>query len=613
MGSANPDLTRSDRGSCATPSPAKSLAPPSSSPPMTENETQSGRTDPIFSDENQGKHKMEEQLQLPISIAMGPNPPVAAGGWRSAIFIIWVEVAERFAYYGIAGNLITYLTKVMGEPTVTAARNVNVWSGVSTILPVVGAFVADAYLGRYDTILYSSLIYILISSPSPSLCSQGLVLLTVAVAITQRQFKEPLLFISLYLIAIGQGGHKPCVQAFGADQFQEESEEERRTKNSFFNWWYLAICGGGVAAMLIIFYIQDNVGWTIGYCILSIVMASSLVFFLLGRRLYQRQALSGSSLTRVAQVLVAAARKSHLPSTMNNILLEEEDTAFDRESRPLTRTKQFRFLDKASFIDEIDASHEIKNKWRLCSTAQVEEVKMLIRLVPIWVSCLMYAVVFAQPNTFFIKQGSTLDRNIGTFVVPSASLLVAVGLTAAVAVFIYDRFIVPIARKITGTSSGLTMLQRIGVGIFLSVIMMMAAALVERRRLKIVREFGLVDRPNASVPMSVWWLLPQYMILGVADVFTLVGLQQFFYDQMPDGLRSIGAAAYLCIMGVGSFISGGIISIVGNSSGWLVDNLNSAHLDYFYWLLTGLSALWFGLFLVLSRQYIYKQVADALP
>eukprot|EP00268_Persea_americana_P028471 TRINITY_DN27650_c0_g1_i1.p1 TRINITY_DN27650_c0_g1~~TRINITY_DN27650_c0_g1_i1.p1 ORF type:complete len:120 (+),score=17.66 TRINITY_DN27650_c0_g1_i1:50-361(+) len=103
------------------------------------------------------------------------------------------------------------------------------------------------------------------------------------------------------------------------------------------------------------------------------------------------------------------------------------------------------------------------------------------------------------------------------------------------------------------------------------------------------------------------------MILGVADVFTLVGLQQFFYDQMPDGLRSIGAAAYLCIMGVGSFISGGIISIVGNSSGWLVDNLNSAHLDYFYWLLGGLSTLWFGLFLVLSRQFLYKEIDDAPP
>ncbi|RWR85295.1 protein NRT1/ PTR FAMILY 5.4-like protein [Cinnamomum micranthum f. kanehirae] len=422
-----------------------------------------------------------------------------------------VEVAERFAYFGIAGNLMTYLTKVMGETTVSAARNVNVWSG----------------------------------------------------------------------------GHKPCIQAFGADQFKEESEEERRAKNSFFNWWFLGICGGGTSAMLIVFYVQDNIGWTIGYIIIVSVMAFALVIFFLGRNSYQRQATSGSSLTRVAQVLVAAARKSHLPSTMNNIHWEGEDTGFDSERRSIARTKQFRFLDKASFIDEIDASHECIDKWRLCSTAQVEEVKMLIRLVPIWVSCLMYAVVVAQPNTFFIKQSSTLDRKIGNFVVPAASLQVAMGLTAFVTVFIYDRFIVPIARKITGTSSGLTMLQRIGVGIFLTVILTMAAALVERRRLKIVRELGLVDHPNVTIPMSVWWLLPQYMILGVADVFTLVGLQQFFYDQMPDGLQIIGAAAYLCIIGMGSFLISGIISIVGISSGWLVNNLNSAHLDYFYCYLEG--------------------------
>ncbi|KAJ8630600.1 hypothetical protein MRB53_023923 [Persea americana] len=531
---------------------------------------------------------------------MGPNP-TAVGGWRSAIFIIWVEVAERFAYFGIAGNLMTYLTTVMGQTTVSAARNVNVWSGVSTFLPLFGAFLADSFLGRYHTILYSSIVYLL-----------ALATLAVAVAITHSQSQAALFFISLYLVAIGQGGHKPCIQAFGADQFKEDSKEERRAKNSFFNWWFLGICGGATSAMLIVFYVQDNIGWSISYIMLASVMAFALVVFLLGRNSYRRQGPSGSSLTRVAQVLVAAARKSHLPSTMNNIHWEE-DKGFDSERRTIARTKQFRFLDKASFIDEIDASHECVDKWRLCSTTQVEEVKMLIRLVPIWVSCLMYAVVSAQPNTLFIKQSSTLDRKIGTFVVPAASLQVALGLTAFVTVFIYDRLIVPIARKITGTSSGLTMLQRIGVGIFLSVILTMVAALVERRRLKTVRELGPVDHPNVTIPMTVWWLLPQYMILGVADVFTFVGLQQFFYDQMPDGLQSIGAAAYLCIIGTGSFLSSGIISIVGISSGWLVDNLNSAHLDYFYWLLGGLSTLWFGLFLVLSRQFLYKEIDDAPP
>ncbi|PKI66566.1 hypothetical protein CRG98_013050 [Punica granatum] len=81
------------------------------------------------------------------------------GGWSSAIFIIFVEVAERFAYYGLVGNLITYLMKELGQPMAAAAQNVNIWVGVSSLFPVAGALVADSYLGRFRTILISSIIY----------------------------------------------------------------------------------------------------------------------------------------------------------------------------------------------------------------------------------------------------------------------------------------------------------------------------------------------------------------------------------------------------------------------------------------------------------------------
>ncbi|KAM0001985.1 putative proton-dependent oligopeptide transporter family, MFS transporter superfamily [Helianthus debilis subsp. tardiflorus] len=438
----------------------------------------------------------------------------------------------------------------------------------------------------------------------------GLVLLVISVESIPLEHRLLAFFLALYVINIGEGGHRPCIQTFAADQFDNRLPEEKAAKSSFFNWWYLGIVLGATTSILVVIYVQDNVGWGWGFAIPAIVVALALGVFLFRKDTYRCQDPVGSPFTKVAQVMVAAFRKRRLlPENGWGMCVKAEDTVI----HPLADTNQFRFLDKATIIDETDVLSGKSNQWRLCTVNQVEQVKLLLRLVPIWLSCLMFAVVIAQLSTFYTKQASTLVRTIGStnFQLPPASLQVLPGLTILIVVPLYERILIPTSRRLTGHPYGITMLQRIGFGFLFSILTMTVSAIVETKRVRVATEHGLLDNPKVVVPMRVWWLVPQYVLMGVSDVFAIVGLQELFYDQVPEEMRSMGAAAYLSVLGVGSFISSALISVIQGITGdeWLKgDNLNRAHLDYFYWVLACLSGLSLVLYVVLAKGYVYKEV-----
>lgn len=250
----------------------------------------------------------------------------------------------------------------------------------------------------------------------------------------------------------------------------------------------------------------------------------------------------------------------------------------------------------------------------ICTIHDVNDAKTILCLAPIWCTCWGYAILFSQLSTLFTKQGSTMNRYItSTFQIPAASLQSLMSLSIVVFIPVYDRVFVPIARSITTKPAGITTLQRIGTGLFLSFLTMVVASLVESRRLGIAVEHGLVDDPSATLPMSMWWLAPQYLLFGVSDVFVMVGLQEFFYDQVPGELKSIGLALYISIFGIGNYLSSFLISIVEKTTSrdgrdsWFSNNLNRAHLDYFYWLLAGISLVTTTGFVCLARSYVYKR------
>jgi len=132
---------------------------------------------------------------------------------------------------------------------------------------------------------------------------------------------------------------------------------------------------------------------------------------------------------------------------------------------------QRRFLNKA-LLRFPDSS---KQGSKIYTISDVEEAKAVLRLVPIWATSLVYAIVYAQCSTFFTKQGATMERTIFPgFDIPAASLQSLIGRAMVVIIPIYDLLFVPIARAFIGKPSGITMLQRIGTGMLLSVICMVA-------------------------------------------------------------------------------------------------------------------------------------------
>ncbi|KAI3912715.1 hypothetical protein MKW92_045738 [Papaver armeniacum] len=539
------------------------------------------------------------------------------GGWKSAFPIIGAEFGETIAYYGVASNLISYLTGPLGMSTVAAVANINAWCGMVWMLPLVGAFVADSYLGRYRTIFYSSVIYVLgLGFLTLSAVLNSLISPTKDDTVTGTSSASPppylilFFFLSLYLIAIAKAGFKPCAEAFGADQFDERNPEERSSKSSFFNWWYFGLCVGSSISHLVLTYIQDNISWVLGFAIPCVCMLFGLLVFVRGMKTYRFSTDDNKEnpILRIARVYVASARNWRATSPTTEV----EGSSYNQLR---VGAEQFKFLDKA--LIEVPNSDQVGSNQQgtACSLEQVEDAKIVLRLVPIWIICLVYAMVSAQCSTFFTKQASTMNRILGHGIqIPPAALLSIMSLSIIIFIPIYDRYFVPLSRVLTQKESGITMLQRIGCGIFLSTLAMVLSALVEKKRLQTAFDYGLIDKPNEIIPISFGWLVPQYILLGIAEVFAMIGLQEFFYDQVPDDLRSMGLSLYLSIFGIGNFLSSFLIYGIdkfsrGSSQGtWFPDNLNRAHLDYFYWFLAGLSALNLVVYMYVSKLYLYKRV-----
>ncbi|KAL8114453.1 hypothetical protein AgCh_021348 [Apium graveolens] len=541
------------------------------------------------------------------------------GGWAAAAMILGVEACERLTTLGIAVNLVTYLTSTMHLGNASSANTVTNFLGTSFMLCLLGGFVADTFLGRYLTIAIFTTVQgigvtiLTISTTIPSLrppsCNTGSSSCDPA-----NGMQLGLLYTALYLTAFGTGGLKSSVSGFGSDQFDDTNKEEKSLMTSFFNWFFFFISIGSLAAVSVLVYIQDNVGRRWGYGICACAIVVGILVFLAGTKRYRFKKLVGSPLTQIATVFVGAWRKRKLEAPSDFSLLfsiDDIENEGSKKKQKLPHSKQFCFLDKAAIIDTNSKMTQVVDKWSLSTLTDVEEVKLVIGMLPIWATTIMFWTVHAQMTTFSVSQATTMDRHIGkSFQIPPASLAVFFVGTILLTVPVYDRIISPIAKKLLKNPQALTPLQRIGVGLVLSILSMVAAALTEIKRLNTARSDKLVNNSHVVIPMSVFWLIPQFFLVGAGEAFMYIGQLDFFLKECPKGMKTMSTGLFLSTLSLGFFFSSVLVTIVhkitGDNKPWLADNLNKGKLYNFYWLVAILSSLNMVLFVFGTNWYVYK-------
>ncbi|KAK8484760.1 hypothetical protein V6N11_048055, partial [Hibiscus sabdariffa] len=570
--------------------------------------------------------KMEmngEEYTLDGAVDRHGRPAIRArtGTWVSGILLLVNQGLATLAFFGVGVNLVLFLTRVLGQDNAAAANNVSKWLGTVYVFSLLGAFLSDSYWGRYKTCAIFQAVFVV-----------GLVLLSISSSVfllkpsgcgdeqtpcgSHSTFHIIFFYFAVYLVALGNGGYQPNIATFGADQFDEEHPKEGHSKVAFFSYFYLALNLGSLFSNTVLGYFEDQGMWALGFWASTASAFLALVLFLIGTPRYRHFGPKGNPLSRFCQVLVAATRKwkAKRPQGEENLFEVEKSESAMNGDRKILHTDGFRFLDKAAIMTPKDhAAHDTKssgrNPWRLCTVTQVEEVKCILRLLPIWLCTILYSVVFTQMASLFVEQGAAMKTRISNFDIPAAGMSSFDILSVATFIFLYRFALDPIVAKIKSEPKGLTELQRMGIGLVIAILAMVSAGLVEVWRLQDARK----DCPNCvnASPLSIFWQIPQYMLIGASEVFMYVGQLEFFNGQAPDGLKSFGSALCMTSISLGNYVSDLLVTIVmkvstkGDLPGWIPGNLNNGHLDRFFFMLAALSLVDLVIYIICAKWYKY--------
>ncbi|NWY56511.1 S15A3 protein, partial [Chionis minor] len=536
------------------------------------------------------------------------------GRGAACVAVLVVEGLERAAFFGIAANLVLYLTSgTFGWGGSQASCACLLFLGASYLLSPVGGWLADVYLGRYATVVTSFSLYLLAASLLPvtawpdgrlSVCGQ------LPAATTRNcsrqgggtcqgqppeQYCAPTIYSGLLLVALGASSVRANLTPFGADQVRHQGGDATRR---FFNWFYWSINIGAIFSLLVVAFVQQNISFLVGYLIPVACLALALLIFLLATPTFVTKPPTGSQVSAMIKLGLQSCGCTWLGGTG-------------------TRLRARRWEDRDLF------SNCGPQPGAPSPEEDLANFQVLARILPVMLTLIPYWMVYFQMQSTYYLQGLHLSiptifqrgqdhaSTLQGYTFPDAWLLLANVMVLLALVPLKDHVIDPfLARRRLLPSA----LKRMALGMFFSLASVLVAGILERERLQHVRCNQTVpqlvgeDRYLAAT-LPVWWQVPQYLLMGISELFASITGLEFAYAEAPKSMKGAAMGLFFFISGLGSLLGWGLLTLLSlPARGWMrcpedYRNTKSCRMDNYFFLLAGIQSVTCLLFAWISRRY----------
>ncbi|XP_037725509.1 peptide transporter family 1 isoform X1 [Drosophila subpulchrella] len=325
---------------------------------------------------------------------------------KSVFFIISNEFCERFNYYGMRTVLVLYLSRALHYSDDTATVVFHVFTMFVYFLCVFGAIISDSWLGKFKTILYLSMVYI---------C--GSVLLTLGAIGPLNLPVETFTMLGLALIALGSGGIKPCVSAFGGDQFKVPEQVKQIT--SFFSLFYFSINAGSLISTTVTPILREDVScfndincYPLAFGVPAVLMIVSVIIFVLGRSLYKMKPPAGNMVVLVSSTIWTALT---------------------------TKCKEKKTNPREHWLDYADVKYDRQ---------LIDDVKVLMRVLFLYLPLPVFWALFDQQGSRWTFQATRMDGDMGSWDIKPDQLQVLNPLLILLFIPLYDVAFYPALRLV---------------------------------------------------------------------------------------------------------------------------------------------------------------------